>query len=172
MMKNFNYKRRNLASGPHIIGLLLTLAGLFALLSPTFLNVGVSSERILVVGIGTMVLGLLIVSSFSGVCIDYAKKRFQEYTSVLGYKFGEWEDLPDISEVKAISVSYMSSNTPNGISPTLSGRVTDYKILIYSTYAQTVLSFEYTKKKQAEENARELATSLNAKLVLNLPENG
>lgn len=171
-MKNFNYKRRNLTSGPHLIGLLLTLAGLFALLSPTFLTVGVSTERILVVGIGTMVLGLLIVSSYSGVCIDYTKKRFQEYTSVLGCKFGEWEDLPDIKEVKAISISYMSSNTPNGISPTLSGRVTDYKILMYSNDAQTVLSFEYTKKNQVEDYARELATSLNAKLVLNLTESG
>ncbi|MFA0962155.1 hypothetical protein AB9P05_10130 [Roseivirga sp. BDSF3-8] len=167
-MANFNFKKRSLGSGPHLLGILLILAGLFALASPLFLKSDSSLEKVLAVGIGAVVIGLFIVSLYSGTLIDFTHNRFKEYQSIGGYRFGEWVALPDISCVKVISRSYKSTNTPNGISPTLSGRVTDFKTLIYSDSSEPVLSFEYANKDKAVKHAKQLAADLNADLVLNI----
>lgn len=169
-MNKFNFKRRNLVSGPHLLGLLLIIAGLFALVSPLFIRNGSSMERVLGVGVGAILPGLVIVSSYDGTLIDFTRKRFKEYISIGGYKSGEWVTLPVISKVKVISTSYVSSNTPNGISPTFSGKVTDYKTLIYSNASKPVLSFVYSNRDKAVKQAKRLATNLNADLVLNIPE--
>ncbi len=169
-MKQFNFKKRNLFSGPHLLGSLLLLAGLFALISPTFLESGSSIERILAVGIGAVLVGLLIVSSYSGTLIDSTQKRFKEYFSFLGYRFGEWNALPEIVKIKVISTSYMSSNTPNGIHPTLSGKVTDYKTLVYSDAPKPILSFRYSKMSKAVKHAGCLASDLKVELDLSIPE--
>lgn len=169
-MKPFNYKRRNLTSGPHLIGALFILAGLFALASPYIFNTVISMARVLVVGIGATIFGLLIVTSYSGALIDFSQKKFKEYTAVAGYKFGEWEALPVISEVQVISISYVHTNSPNGVSPTLSGRVTDFKTLLFAEGEHPLLTLEYINKYQALKQAEELASSLNAALVLRLPE--
>lgn len=169
-MNSFNFKRRNLLSGPHLLGPILIIAGLFALVSPTFLESGSSMERVLAVGIGAIILGLLVVSSYGGTLIDTAQKRFKEYSSIGGYKFGEWTALPDISKIKVISTSYVSTNEPNGVSPTLSGRVTDFKTLLYSDSSKPVLSFEYSSMDKAVKHASRLAADLNADLVLDIPE--
>ena len=169
-MKNFNFKKRNLVSGPHLLGTLLIIAGLFALVSPTFVKSGSSMERVLAVGIGALIPGLLIISSYSGTLIDLTQKKFKKYVSIGGYKFGEWMLLPDIIKIKVISNSYLSSNTPNGISPTLSGKVTDFKIRLYSNSNEPVFSFEYSNREEAVKNAKRLAADLNADLVLNIPE--
>ena len=161
---------RNLVSGPHLLGTLLIIVGLFALVSPTFLKSESSSERVLTVGIGAIILGILIVSSFGGTLIDFTQKRFKEYFSVGGYKFGEWMTLPEISKVKVISTSYISSNTPNGISPTLSGKVTDFKILVFSNSSKPILSFKYSNMDRAVKHAKSLASNLNVDLVLNITE--
>lgn len=169
-MNMFNFKKRNLTSGPHLLGTLLTIAGLFAIVSPTFLTSGSSLERILIVGIGAIIIGLVIVFSYNGTSIDFNGNRFKEYTSFAGYKFGEWRPLPEISKVKVISKSYLATNSPNGISPTLSGRVTDFKTFLYSDSSSPLLSFEYSNKNKAIKQATQLATSLNVDLVLNIPD--
>ncbi|MEM8940156.1 MAG: hypothetical protein AAGC64_12490 [Bacteroidota bacterium] len=171
-MKKFNFKKRNLLSGPHLLGTLLIFAGLFVLVSPTFLKSGTSRERILAVGIGAVIVGLLVVSSFGGTLIDCTQRRFKEYLSIGGYRFGEWMVLPDILKIKVISTSYISSNTPNGISPTLSRKVTDFKTLIYSNSSKPILSFKYSSMDKAVEHAKRLAADLDADLVLNIPEKG
>ena len=68
-MNNFNFKRRNLVSGPHLLGSLLIMAGLFALVSPVFIKNESSMERVLGVGVGAIILGLVIVSSYGGTLI-------------------------------------------------------------------------------------------------------
>ncbi len=168
-MNNFNFKNRNLFSGPHFLGTLLIIAGLFALVSPVFFKNESFTERVLVVGVGALILGLMIVSSYGGTLIDFTEKRFKEYLSIGGYKFGEWTTLPIILTVKVISTSYMSTNIPNGISPTLSGKVTDFKTLIYSNASKPVLSFVYSNRDKAVNHAKSLASNLNADLVLNIP---
>lgn len=169
-MNNFNFKRRNLVSGPHLLGSLLLIAGLFALVSPVFFKNESSIERVLAVGMGAILLGLVIVSSYGGTLIDFTEKRFKEYFSIGGYKFGEWTALPLIRTVKVISTSYTSTNKPNGISPTFSGKVTDFKTLICSNASKPVLSFMYSNKDKAVKHAKRLASNLNADLVLNIKE--
>lgn len=169
-MNNFNFKRRNFVSGPHLLGSLLIIAGLFALVSPVFFKNESSIERVLGVGVGATILGLVIVSSYGGTLIDFDEKRVKEYFSIGGYELGEWTTLPVILTLKVISTSYMSTNTPNGISPTLSGKITDFKILIYSNASKPVLSFVYSNRNKAVKYAKRLASNLNAELVLNIPE--
>lgn len=169
-MSNFNFKRRNLASGPHLLGLLLIIAGLFALISPVFFKNESSTERVLAVGVGAIVLGSMIVSTFGGTLIDFTQKRTKEYLSFGGYKSGKWEKLPVILKIKVISTSYMSTNTSNGISPTLSGKVTDFKTLLYSNASKPVFSFVYSNREKAVKNAKNLASNLNTELVLEIPE--
>lgn len=169
-MSNFNFKRRNLSSGPHLLGLLLIITGLFALVSPLFFKNESSIERVLTVGVGAIILGLVIVSSYGGTFIDFTEKRFKEYFTIGGYKFGEWTTLPVILTVKVISTSYMSTNTPNGISPTLSGKVTGFKTLLYSNATKPVFSFVYSNREKAVKHAKSLAFNLNAELVLKIPE--
>lgn len=171
-MKNFNFKKRDLVSGPHLLGALFIMAGVFALVSPTFLKSGSSTERVLAVGIGALIIGLLVISSYSGTLIDFNRKEFREYLSIGGYKFGEWIALPDILKIKVISTSFVSSNTPNGISPTLSGKVTVFKTLIYSNSSKPIFSFEYSNIDEAVKHAKRLAAELNTDLVLNIPEMG
>ena len=127
-------------------------------------------ERVVGVGVGATILGLVIISSYGGTLIDFEEKKSKEYFSIGGYKFGEWTSLPVILTVKVISTSYISTNTPNGISPTLSGKITDFKTLIYSNASKPVLSFNYSKRERAVKTAKHLASKFNADLVLHIPE--
>ncbi|WP_157593762.1 hypothetical protein [Pontibacter actiniarum] len=169
-MRTFNFKRRNLTSGPHFLGLLLLTAGVLAFVGPLFLKSESSVERTVGIGLGAILVGLVVVSSYGGTLIDFTERRFKEYLSICGYKFGAWTTLPVILTVRVISASYMSTNTPNGTSPTLSGRVTSFKTLLYSDAPKPVLSFVYSDRDKAVRHARSLANSLNADLVLNIPE--
>lgn len=168
-MNKFNFKKRNLISGPHLLGPVLVIAGLFALVSPLFLESESSMEKIIGVGVCAFIIGFGIVTSYSGTLIDFTAKRVKEYFSIGGYKFGEWTSLPVILKVKVISNSYIVTNIPNGISPTFSGKVTDFKTLIYSNSSEPVLSFVYSNMDKAVKNARNIASNLNAELVLNIP---
>jgi hypothetical protein len=169
-MNKFNFKKRNLISSPHLLGPVLMIVGLFALVSPVFLKSGSSMEKIVGVGLGAIIIGFGIVTSYSGTLIDFTEKRVKEYFSIGGYKFGEWTTLPVILKVKVISNSYIVTNSPNGISPTFSGKVTDFKTLIYSRSTKPVLSFVYSNRDKAVKNAKNIASNLNAELVLNIPE--
>lgn len=127
-------------------------------------------EKIVGVGLGAIIIGFGIVTSYSGTLIDFTEKRVKEYFSIGGYKFGEWTTHPVILKVKVISNSYIVTNTPNGISPTFSGKVTDFKTLIYSRSTKPVLSFVYSNRDKAVKNAKNIASNLNAELVLDIPE--
>ncbi|TRX60587.1 hypothetical protein FNH22_05925 [Fulvivirga sp. M361] len=160
-IKNYNFKKRNLFSGPHLLGLILIAAGLFALISPTILESDSSFEKILLVGTGAIAIGLVIVSSYHGILIDFAGNRSKEYFSLCGYKFGEWVELPKIIKVKLKSVQYKATNTPNGISPTLSGNITDHRVLLYADKPTPVHSFIYAKEERAFQEANYLASGFN-----------
>jgi hypothetical protein len=165
-MDNFNFKKRKLTSGPHIIGMLMIVAGTLNLLIPVFFNNEGSIERMLAVGLGAIILGLIIVSAYSGTRIDFENKKTMKYLSLVGYKLGEWEKLPTILSIKVISKSYRSTNISNGISPTLSGKVTDFRTQLYSNAASPEFSFLYSNKEEALKEARHLAANLNAELVI------
>jgi len=164
-MINFNYKRRNLLSGPHLAGSLLIIAGLIALLSPLFIINGSSIERAYLVGAGALIIGLVIISSYGGTIIDFSNKKFKDYFSICGFKYGEWTSLPVIKHVTVVSISYISKNTPNGISPTLSGKVTDFRTLLYSDKGDPAFSFIYSDRERAVKQAKYLACSLDVNLI-------
>lgn len=166
-MRHFDFKKRSLFSGPHYLGALLIMAGLIALISPLFFNRLSYTNRVFVLGGFAIIIGLMIISTYSGTLIDFTGKRRKAYWSIGGYKFGQWVDLPKIKIVKVISASYLSTNVPNGISPTLSGKVTEHRLLIYSGAAEPLLSFVYSNKKKALTHAKNLAFNLNAELDLN-----
>lgn len=169
-MNHFNFKKRDLLSGPHLLGTLLIIAGVFALVSPLIFESENSMSKILGVGVGAILAGILIISSYGGTLIDFKGKRFKEYFSIGGYKLGNWTNLPLVSTVKVVARSYRSTNTPNGISPTLSGKVTDFRTIIYSKASQPEFSFVYSDRDKAVNAAKNLASNLNADLVLNIPK--
>jgi hypothetical protein len=167
-MKEFNFKKRNLVSGPHILGPLLIVPGVVALVGTAIFNTEDTPTRKIFLGGGAIVLGIIIINSYEGTLIDFSKRRVKAYFSIGGYKLGEWKTLPDISTVKLISTTYTRTNVPNGISPTFSGKVTDYKTLLFSDGDNPMLTFVYSKKKKAIKQATRLATNLNAKLILDV----
>ena len=162
-MQQFNYSRRNLASGFHLLGVLLILGGVFAILSPLFISSGSSIEKIRFVGGTFIIVGFIITQVYTGIQLDSSQKRIREYISMLGIRFGQWEHLPVISSIKWKEINRTSSNTPNGVSPTLSGNITFYKVILYGEDAKPVYSFDYNKKDIAKEKVHELESILKIK---------
>lgn len=169
-MSEFDFKKRNLLSGPHLLGSLMMLAGLFALISPLLLKGGSSLEKTLLVGAGALVIGLAIVSSYNGTLIYFSENKMKHYTSIFGYKIGEWMELPAIVTVTVTSTNHRNTNTSNGISPTLSGEITDYRVLLYANTTKPTFLFVYPKRSMAIDAAKQLANGLNAELIVRLPE--
>ena len=169
-MTDFNFKRRNVFSGPHLFGTLLIFAGVFAFLSPLLFESHVTLEKTILVGAVFLMIGLVVMLTYGGTMINFTEKRVKEYTSVCGYKLGDWIPLPGISTVKVISIHYKVTNTPNGISPTLSGSITVFKILLWSADHAPEFSFDYTNKERAIHQAKQLAAGLNVTLELKLQD--
>ncbi|KPQ19553.1 MAG: hypothetical protein HLUCCX10_02365 [Algoriphagus marincola HL-49] len=164
-MKHFDFKERNLISGPHLLGLLLVFTGFFVLVSPAFLSSGSSIEKVLAVGMCSVIIGLLIVLTYKGTLIDFEEKKFKKYSSIAGFKFGDWKPLPLLSKIKLESKTYISRNTPNGISPTLSGRVTEFNTTIYSITSEPIFLFNYSNPKESLKQAKRLAKGLEIDLA-------
>jgi hypothetical protein len=74
-MQHFDFKERNLISGPHLLGLLLVITGIFVLISPAFLSSGSSIEKVLAVGMVSVIIGLLIILTYKGTLIDFKKRN-------------------------------------------------------------------------------------------------
>lgn len=158
-MDVYHHKRRALFSGPHLLGFLFTLAGIFSLISPYFIE-ETSPGRSLYIGIGGIGFGLTVLSSYGGTLVDFNGNKVKEYNAILGYKFGEWTNLPDITSVRLIAHSYEDTNISNGISPTLSGEVTDYIGVLCTQNEEPVVSLVYTKEKKAIAEIRKIADRL------------
>ena len=165
-MKYFDFKRRDLWSGYHLLGTLLIFAGVVVILSPLVLASQSSLEKLLIVGSISVVIGLIITFTYDGTVINFAENSVKVYQSISGFKTGNWTKLQAISTVKVISRSYFTTNTPNGISKTLSGKITEFRILLLSENMTPVLTFRYKNQKLAINNARQLAAQLKAKLEL------
>ncbi|TFV94196.1 hypothetical protein E4S40_09150 [Algoriphagus kandeliae] len=165
-MKTFNYQNRNLFSGPHLLGLILVLVGIFVLISPSFLESGSSLEKVITVGVATLIIGLIILSSYRGTLLDFSKNRYKNYFSILGFRFGEWNLLPQISKIEVLPYSYKSQNVPNGISPTLSGKVNSFKVILHSNSYQRIFSFDYSNLNKAVKKANQIASDSNSDLII------
>ncbi|WP_339754499.1 hypothetical protein [Algoriphagus aquimarinus] len=159
-MDQFNHK--NLSSGINgssLLGLILLAAGLIVLLVPLFIEVNTDSQKIWIVGGGALVIGMLIVSIYSGTLIDFRRNEFKEYQCILWFRIGEWQKLPKIERAELILHSYRSTNTPNGISPTLSREVTIYKCVLIANGTK-FLALDFTREKDAVVALEEISERL------------
>lgn len=166
-MKHFSHSNRDFGTSPHLFGLLLMLAGLFAILSPYLFGKFVSIERIWTVGGIAFLIGLAITQAYSGTLIDTEKGQVKEYFSFFGFKTGEWEKLPKVLKVEPKKISKTSTNTPNGVSPTLSGR-TNYYVITLNKESPDPIKLEYKSKKKAISATKELGSRFDAKIASGL----
>jgi hypothetical protein len=159
-LHQFNHKNQNAGiNRVRLLAICLIAAGLIVLLVPFFFEVDTDSQKIGLVGGGAFLIGMLLISIYSGTLIDFQKHRFREYQSILWFKFGKWEALPRIEHVELIHHSFRSTNTPNGISPTLSQQVTIYKCVLLSNSTK-FLALDYTKEKDAIADLEEIREGL------------
>ena len=130
-------------------------------LSPLFMEQQDSLTRTLLVGMGALLLGLCLRFSYYGTQIDPVKKRIREYTSLLGYKAGDWENLPNFKRLRFTSNSNRAWNSPNGISPTISHTRTTYSISLYSHAASPDYTIKTENKKDALQDIQKLREMLH-----------
>lgn len=148
-MRYFYYKSQNDGTkGPRLLGQIFLGAGLVVMLVPLFFEVETDPLKIALVGGGAFLTGLILSSIKSRILIDFDRKKFKEYKSIIWFKYGEWKVLPEIEQVELIHHSFRKSYVPNGITPTLSGQVTSYKIVLLANGAK-FLVLEYTEEKDA-----------------------
>ncbi|GAB5528149.1 MAG: hypothetical protein Roseis2KO_60210 [Roseivirga sp.] len=159
-MDIYHHKKRALFSGPHLLGMLFILAGAFSLISPYIIE-NTEADRSLYIGIGGISFGLMVVSAYGGTLIDFKKRRVKQYSSFLGYKFGNWAELPEIASVRLVTDRYEATNIANGISPTLSGEVTDYVVFLCNPAGEPELTMVYTREEKAIRDVRTIAEQFN-----------
>ncbi|MEL7146845.1 MAG: hypothetical protein AAFO69_10785 [Bacteroidota bacterium] len=168
MMQQFNFKRRTHWSGPHLTGLLLLLAGVAICASPMYMTTLTPLKDLLSVGIAAIAIGLLIMFTYSGTLIDFTNGRVKEYQSIAGLKIGQWSNLPAVHTVRVVSVNSHHSNVSNGVSPTFSGTVTEFKVVLYQDSHLPSYTFTYAKEEIALKDAKVLASMLSATLETQL----
>lgn len=165
-MNSLNYKRRNLFTGPRVLGVLLLLAGITFLIIPSVTGDLEITSRTLWISNGAIVFGLFVMSTQSGTFISFDELKLKEYTTILGFKLGEWVSISDVSTISIKTETSRTSNTPNGISPTLSRNTTHHWVLMHNPNNVLIHSILYDKKEIALEQSKLLATHLNAELNL------
>jgi hypothetical protein len=146
-------------NGVRLLGLILIPAGILVLLVPFFFEVSTDPQKIGMVGGGSFLVGIFMVSIYSGTLIDFDRSRFKEYQSILWFKTGEWHELPKIEHAELILHSFRSRNTPNGITPTLLGEVTIYKCVLLSNGTK-FLALDFTREKDAVDALEEIKKGL------------
>lgn len=104
-------------------------------------------EVFLVSGV-PMIIGVFMISTYSGTLMDFEANKSKEYQSILWFKFGEWQNLPKIENAELIHYTYFKRNTPNGISPTLLGEITVYKCVLL-VEGKKFMVFDYSKETDA-----------------------
>jgi len=159
-LSQINYKNESLGmNGVRLLGIILMPAGLLVLFVPLFFEVSTDLQKIGIVGGGSFLVGVILVSIYSGTLLDFEKSRFKEYQSIFWFKIGDWKELPKIEQAELILHSFRSRNTPNGISPTLSHDVTIYKCVLIS-HGSKFLAFDFAKHKDAVAALGEIKTGL------------
>ena len=137
------------------------IAGICNALIPFFFESDLTQNQSIMIGSVVFVVGAAIVLTFDGTLIDYKKRQVKQYASLFGIKKGEWTPLPKQLAIEVLTKEEQSTNTANGISPTLSTLTITYEVILKDSSTQkvdTVLSFQ--KEKQAQEVAALLKNHL------------
>lgn len=158
-MGKFNHTYRTIWSGGRFLGLILISMGVVVVLTPLFMEVETEVLEIgLVAGIPTLI-GLILISTYTGTLLDFQNRKYKEYQSVFWFKFGEWQELPKIERAEMVLHSFRSRNVPNGISPTLSGEVTIYKCVVIANGTK-FLALDFAREKDAIAALQKIKTGL------------
>ncbi|SIO05883.1 hypothetical protein SAMN05444394_3179 [Algoriphagus halophilus] len=148
-LSQFNHKNETAGiMGPRLLGLILIAAGALVLIVPFFIVVSTEPQKIGLVGGGALIIGLIMVSIYSGTLLDFDKRRYKEYQSIFWIKLGTWQELLPIERAELVIHSYRSKNTPNGISPTLVQDITIYKCVLIANGTK-FLALDFAKEKDA-----------------------
>ncbi|MDR7128520.1 hypothetical protein J2X69_000852 [Algoriphagus sp. 4150] len=148
-MKYFNHKNQNdETKGPRILGQIFLASGLLVILVAFFVELDTDPLKIALVAGGALFIGFIFASIKSGTLIDFRNNQFKEYKNILWFSFGEWKVLPQVGHVELIHHSFRSSYIPNGITPTLNGIITRYKVVLLVNNKK-FLVLDYSKEKDA-----------------------
>ena len=152
------------SSGHRILGLIFMAAGIFSILMPLFMEAPLSDNRSSWIGIVFILFGLPISTSFGGTEVNTSTRQFRSYRALLGIRWGNWQPLPAMDGLYTISLTGEIDYLPNGITPTLSGKVTDYYVMAVSADLKPLFYLSYPTEAQARKVAQELATGLGVPL--------
>ena len=122
----------------------------------------------LLVGISFLLFGLVTITSYSGVFLDFKKNTFQRYYSFAGFRSGQWEALPLFKLVKVFPHISKGSPISNGVNSTPTLTVTQYVVALYGDQVKPVIVLEYNNKNLALEGAKCISQGLKLELNLNL----
>ncbi len=143
------------------------LVGLFAIISPHFITLQVTTLKASLVGVFMLLLGLTLRLNHSGVQINSSAGLIRDYTAVFGFKKGQWLPLNDLTRLELTSKKVVSWNTPNGISPTFKSGVTTYTIGLFSVEAYPKYILQTISKLKADKSANTLSILLDLPLTVN-----
>jgi len=147
-VKTFDYKNFSFWSdGFKVGGAVLVLGGSIVLIAPYLFPVEQSVKSI-ALGAGAISIGLILLSSYSGIFFNFSNKRWKHYQRWAGISFGDWEPIPEVKKLDMIHHEVERSNIPNGIHPTITSRYKSYKCVIFIE-GKEPLVLEYTKRKKA-----------------------
>ncbi|RDV14999.1 hypothetical protein DXT99_12000 [Pontibacter diazotrophicus] len=164
MENGYDRKTGYVFGGASSFWFLFVAIALIIWLSPLFIKQENSSIKTLLIGAAALLLGLCLRFTFYGTQVDPERGRIREYTSLLGYRTGDWEKLPDLKRLRFTSNNVSSRNTPNGISPTMRHTSTVYTIALFSYAATPDYVIKTENKKEALQDAQALAKILHLKV--------
>lgn len=133
--------------------------GLIVLAVPFLMEVVTPIYKVIMVGGGAVIIGVIMISISEGTLIDFDANQFKSYQSILWIKFGEWQSLPPIENAELIHYTFAESNLPNGISPTISWNTTVYKCVLISG-GKKFMVFDSSKEKDAIEALDKIRTGI------------
>ncbi|MDB5256882.1 MAG: hypothetical protein JWM14_1577 [Chitinophagaceae bacterium] len=165
MKTEYNFRSRSFFSiGPHLLGLIFIAVGFFTLVSPLFMPGDSSVNKAILVGSTAIVFGGMVITSYPGTFFDFKNKRFKTYYALVGYRIGQWKNLPPIKLVKVFPYTFKGDTTPNGVNPSATIQFTRYIVALYSDQPKPVVALEYDNKHEALEGGRIISVETNATL--------
>gem|GEM_PF-5756391 len=142
------------------------VAGLLALSCAWLVELEIPVSRAIAVGAIFLVIGFTMFTTYAGTQINTTDPSFRQYRALVGIKRGEWEPLHAVSSIQLLTTEQSFQTLPDGIHPSLSGKVKEYIVLVLGDHDQEViLQLNYQRKSRAKKVAQQLAEQLNVALV-------
>jgi hypothetical protein len=82
----------------------------------------------------------------------------------LGVKRGNWQVLSQPNYIDQRTITEETTNLPNGVSPTLSGKTSLYFVLLMVNHEEALLSFQFSKASKAQKVAERITKEFDVPL--------